>query len=415
MLLILNSCFIMESSNTNKNKGFRRINSMNKNRTVLAQMQQLISRFHFEKLVKENTSDKNVRTFSTWNLLQVMLYAQIAQKKSLRDICMSLQSNVSSWYHLGLQSISRNNLSNSLMKRPAIVFEKLFNMILSQVQEIKKNSTDKRFKFKNPIYAIDSTTIGLCLTLYEWASFRTTKAGIKIHTSYDIKKQIPEFMVVTEAKQSDHRGILSMPILEGAIYVLDRGYLCFKTLANINKNRAFFVTRIKTNTKYKTLEKKKVTGNEILKDCLISFTGVKSSDYPELVRLVRFKDPEDNKVYDYITNSITLAASTIANIYKSRWDVELFFKWVKQNLKIKTFIGTSKNAVLIQIWVAAIAYLLTEYLRFISKTGFSRMETFRIISVNILASRNIIDLLSIKFRYIKKKLNTLDVQLDFGF
>lgn len=138
MLLILNSCFIMESSNTNKNKGFRRINSMNKNRTVLAQMQQLISRFHFEKLVKENTSDKNVRTFSTWNLLQVMLYAQIAQKKSLRDICMSLQSNVSSWYHLGLQSISRNNLSNSLMKRPAIVFEKLFNMILSQVQEIKK-------------------------------------------------------------------------------------------------------------------------------------------------------------------------------------------------------------------------------------------------------------------------------------
>ena len=388
---------------------------MNRNRTVLVQMQQLISRFHFEKMVKENKSDKNVRTFTTWNLLQVMMYAQIAQKKSLRDICMSLQSNISSWYHLGLQSISRNNLSNSLMKRPAIVFEKLFSMILSQVQEIKKNSTDKRFKFKNPIYAIDSTTIGLCLTLYEWASFRTTKAGIKIHTAYDIKKQIPEFMVVTEAKQSDHRGILSMPILEGAIYVLDRGYLCFKNLENINKNRAFFVTRIKTNTKYKTIEKKKVTGNEILKDCIISFTGVKSSDYPELVRLVRFKDPEDNKVYDYITNNTTLAASTIANIYKSRWDVELFFKWVKQNLKIKTFIGTSKNAVLIQIWVAAIAYLLTEYLRFISKTGFSRMETFRIIGVNIFASRNIIDLLRIKFRRIKKKLNRLDVQLDFGF
>jgi len=405
----------MESQNTNKNKDFRRINSMNKNRTVLAQMQQLISRFHFEKLVKENKSDKNVRTFTTWNLLQVMMYAQIAQKKSLRDICMSLQSNVSSWYHLGLQSISRNNLSNSLMKRPAIVFEKLFNMILSQLQEIKKNSTDIRFKFKNPIYAIDSTTIGLCLTLYEWASFRTTKAGIKIHTAYDIKKQIPEFMVVTEAKQSDHRGILHMSILEGAIYVLDRGYLCFKTLENISKNRAFFVTRIKTNTKYKTIEKKKVTGNGILKDCLISFTGVKSSDYPELVRLVRFKDPDDNKVYDYITNNITLAASTIANIYKSRWDVELFFKWVKQNLKIKTFIGTSKNAVLIQIWVAAIMYLLTEYLRFISKTGFSRLETFRIISVNIFASRNIIDLLSIKFRCIKKKLNKLDVQLDFGF
>ena len=388
---------------------------MNNNRTVLAQMQQIISRFHFEKLVKENKSDKNVRTFTTWNLLQVMLYAQIGQKKSLRDICMSLQSKISSWYHLGLQSISRNNLSNSLMKRPAIVFEKTFNMMLSKLQETKNHATDKRFKFKNPLYAIDSTTISLCLSLYEWALFRTTKAGIKIHTSYDIKKQIPEFMVITEAKQSDHRGILPMTIFEGAIYVLDRGYLCFKTLANISKNRAFFVTRTKTNTQYKIIEKKKVTGNGIIKDCLISLTGVKSSDYPELVRLIRFKNPEDKKVYDYITNNVTLSASTIANIYKSRWDIELFFKWIKQNLKIKTFIGTSENAVLIQIWIAAIAYLLTEYLRFISKTGFSRMETFRIISVNIFASRNLIELLSTKFRRLKKKMNLLDVQLDFGF
>jgi hypothetical protein len=405
----------MELQNTNKNKGLRRIDSMNKNRTVLAQMQQLISRFHFEKLVNENKSDKNVRSFTTWNLFQVMLYAQIAQKKSLRDICMSLQSNVSNWYHLGLQSISRNNLSNSLMKRPAIVFEKTFNMMLSQLQNTKNQAIDKRFKFKNPLYAIDSTTISLCLSLYKWASFRTTKAGIKIHTSYDIKKQIPDFMVVTEARQSDHRGILPLPILEGAIYVLDRGYLCFKTLANISKNKAFFVTRTKTNTKYKTIEKMKVAGNGILIDCLISFNGVKSSDYPELVRLVRFKNPEDNKVYNYITNNLTLSASTIANIYKSRWDIELFFKWIKQNLKIKTFIGTSENAVFIQIWIAAISYLLTEYLRFISKTCFSRMETFRIISVNIFASRNLIDLLCTKFRSLKKKMNLLEVQLDFGF
>ena len=365
---------------------------MNNNRTVLAQMQQLISRFNFEKLVKENKSDKNVRTFPTWNLLQVMLYAQFAQKKSLRDICMSLQSRVSSWYHLGLQSISRNNLSNSLMKRPAIVFEKTFNMILSQLQKTKNHATDKRFKFKNLLYAIDSTTISLCLSLYEWASFRTTKAGIKIHTSYNIKKQIPEFMVVTEARQSDHRGILHISISKGAIYVLDRGYLCFKTLANISKNGAFFVTRTKTNTQYVIIEKKKAVGDGILEDCLISFTGVKSPEYTEVVRLVRFENPEDNKVYDYITNNFTLSSLTIANIYKARWDIELFFKWIKQNLKIKSFIGTSKNAVLIQIWTAAIAYLLTEYLRFISKTCFSRMETFRIISVNIFASRNLIDL-----------------------
>jgi hypothetical protein len=388
---------------------------MNRNRTVLAQMQQLISRFHFEKLVKENKSDKNVRTFTTWNLLQVMLYAQIGQKKSLRDICMSLQSNVSSWYHLGLESISRNNLSNSLMNRPAIVFEKTFNMLLAQLQETKNGATDKRFKFKNPLYAIDSTTISLCLSLYDWASFRSTKAGIKIHTSYDVKKQMPEFMVVTDAKQSDHRGIQSIPFLKGAIYVLDRGYLCLKTLANINKNRAFFVTRTKSNTQYVVVEKNKILGNGILEDCLILFTGAKSSDYDEQLRLVRFVNSEDNKVYDYITNNFTLAASTIASIYKSRWDIELFFKWIKQNLKIKTFVGTSENAVLIQIWVAAIAYLLTEYLRFISKTGFSRMEIFRIIGVNIFSSRNIMELLENKVRHIKKKMKLSDVQLDLGF
>jgi hypothetical protein len=405
----------MESLNANKNKGFRRINSMNRNRTVLAQMQQLISRFHFEKLVKENKADKNVRTFTTWNLLQVMLYAQIAQKKSLRDICMSLESNSNSWYHLGLESLSRNNLSNSLMKRSPVVFEKTFNMLLAQLQETKNGTTDKRFKFKNPLYAIDSTTISLCLSLYDWASFRSTKAGIKIHTSYDIKNQIPDFMVVTEAKQSDHRGMKLIPVSEGAIYVLDRGYLCLKTLANINKNRAFFVTRTKTNTQYTIIKKNEITGDGIIEDCLISFSGVKSSDYDKPLRLVRFENPEDNKMYDYITNNFKLAASTIASIYKARWDIELFFKWIKQNLKIKTFVGTSENAVLIQIWVAAIAYLLTEYLRFISKTILSRMEIFRIIGVNIFSSRNIMELLKNKVRHLKKKMKLPDVQLDLGF
>jgi len=388
---------------------------MNKSRTVLAQMQQIISRFHFEKFVNEAKSDKNVRKFSTWNLLQVMMYAQIAGKKSIRDICISLQSHSKSWYHLGLETISRNNLSNSLMKRSATVFEKTFNMLLSELQKEKHHVTDKRFKFKNPIYAIDSTTISLCVTLYKWALFRTTKSGIKIHTSFDIKKQIPEFMVVTEAKKSDHHGIQSINYLENAIYVLDRGYLCLKTFSNISKNRAFFVTRTKKNTQYTVIEKNKVTGKGIVEDCLIVFNGVKASDYTDSVRLVRYKNPDDEKVYEYITNNFTLAASTIANIYKARWDIELFFKWIKQNLKIKTFIGTSENAVLIQIWVAAITYLLAEYIRFVSKTVFSRMEVLRIICVNILVSANISELLRPDFQQKKKKIRLLDVQLDFGF
>lgn len=388
---------------------------MNKCKTVLSQMQQFISRFNFEKLVSEYKSDKNVRSFTTWNLLQVMIYTQLDLKRSLRDICMSLESNMNRWYHLGLRSISRNNLSNSLMKRSADVFEKTFYMLLGKVQIAKGRSTSKRFKFKSPLTAIDSTTISLCLSLYDWAFFRTTKGGIKVHTMYDIKNQIPNFMVITEARLNDHKAIPLMPFEKGSIYVLDRGYLCLKTLGNINEIGGFFVTRTKSNTLYRVIKKNEIAGKGILKDCLIRFTGVKASDYPDAVRLVRFKNPEDGKVYDYITNNFSLSAITIANIYKSRWDIELFFKWIKQNLRVKTFIGTSENALRIQIWTAAIVYLLLEYIRFVSKTVFSITEVFRILSSNILSDGEISKLLSKRKRYLLKKSNIMEFQLDFGF
>jgi len=405
----------MSYQKTNKNKGLRRVNSMNKSRTVLAQMQQLISRFHFEKLVSEYKTDKNVRTFTTWNLLQVMLYTQLDFKKSLRDICMSLESKMNRWYHLGLRSVSRNNLSNSLMKRSSEVFEKTFYSLLEKVQAEKSHSANKRFKFKNPLKAIDSTTISLCLSLFDWASFRKTKGGIKVHTMYDIKNQIPNFMVITKAKINDHKAFPAVPFKKGSIYVLDRGYLCLKNLEKINEIGGVFVTRTKSNTLYRVIKKKEISGKGIIKDCLIRFTGVKASDYPEAVRLVRYKNPEDGKVYDYITNNFSLAAATIASIYKSRWDIELFFKWIKQNLRVKTFIGTSENALRIQIWTAAIVYLLLEYIRFVSKTLFSLTEVFRILSSNIFSDKNIIELLTKRKRYVLKKNSALEFQLDFGF
>jgi hypothetical protein len=388
---------------------------MNKSKTILIQMQQFIPRFHFEKLVSEHKTDKNVRSFTTWNLLQVMMYAQLDLKKSLRDICMSLESNINRWYHLGLRSISRNNLSNSLMKRSSEVFEKTFYILLEKVQRAKCNSADKRFKFKNPLVAIDSTTISLCLSLFDWASFRTTKGGIKVHTLYDIKNQIPNFMVITEAKVNDHKAIPLIPFEKGSIYVLDRGYLCLKNLENINEIGGFFVTRTKSNTLYRVIKKNEIAGKGILKDCLIRFTGVKASDYPESVRLVRFENPEDGKVYDYITNNFSLSASTIASIYKSRWDIELFFKWIKQNLRVKTFIGTSENALRIQLWTAAIVYLLLEYIRFVSQTVFSITEVFRILSSNILSDGEIFKLLTKRKRPLFEKNNIFEFQLDFGF
>ena len=415
MLLISKPCFIMDLMKHNKIKGLRRINSMNNTMTILSQFQSLFSRSVFEKLSKEHRTDKNVRTFSTWNLLTVMLYAHVSIRKSFRDICINLQSMKKRWYHLGLVSISRNNLSNSLAKRSSQVFEKMFLHLVQKVTSEKNGNHSKKFKFKNPLYAIDSTTISLCIALFCWASFRSTKAGIKAHTMYDIKNGIPSFMSITEAKCHDHNALHEMPFKKGDIVALDRAYLCLKTLQNINKIGAFFVTRSKSNTLYRVIKKMDVTGKGIQADNIIKFTGVKSHEYPGHLRMVRYINQDDGNEYVFITNNFTLSAKTIADIYKSRWEIELFFKWIKQNLRIKNFFGTSENAVRIQIWTAAIAYLLTEYIRFLSKTSYSLAQTFRIIGSNIFERRCIFRLLSEPPDIARHKYFRLDLQLDLGF
>ena len=183
---------------------------------------------------------------------------------------------------------------------------------MAKVQSDMTGRKDKRFKFNNQLKAIDSTVLSFCLSLYSWASFRSTKAGIKAHTMYDIKNRIPEFILITDARCHDHTAVSQMPIHEGTIYVMDKGYLCFKTLENIDKKQAFFVTRIKSNTKYRTTKKNSPTVKDILRDDIIEFTGLKSNDYPEELRLVRYRDPVDKKEYTFITNNLDLAASTIA-------------------------------------------------------------------------------------------------------
>jgi hypothetical protein len=388
---------------------------MSNTRTVLTQFQSLFPRSIFENTAKEHNADKNVRRFTTWNLFTVMIYAHLTQRRGIRDICLNLESKSNVWYHLGLHSLSRNNLSNSLFKRSSEVFEKAFHITLGRLLSEKGTNYKKKFKFKNPLYAIDSTTIGLCLKLFTWASFRSTKAGVKIHTMYDVKNGIPSFLYITNANIHDQKTVKHLPIKKGDIVTLDRAYLCFKLLENINNTGAFFVTRSKVNTQYRIVKKIKSCGKGIFKDQVIKFTGINAQDYPEELRLIQYRNPEDKKVYIYITNNLDLSAKTIANIYKDRWEIELFFKWIKQNVKIKTFFGTSENAVRIQIWTAAIAYLLSEYIRFISKTTYSITEVFRIIGSNILERCSLTDLLCRHQRVRKRNSICLDFQMDFGF
>lgn len=384
-------------------------------KTVLSQMQSFIWGYDFKKAVSDHCGDKGIRMFSTKNLLSVMLYVHMASKQSLRDILDSLESKSHLWYHIGLKSLSRNNLSHALKNRPYQIFEKTFYTLLSRLHHEKGQTYDKRFRFKMPVRSLDSTTISLCLSLFDWAKFRKKKGGIKLHVMFNNKEQIPEMINFSNARKHDITAADSFPIVENSMYVFDKGYICFEFLEKINKNRAFFVTRTKSNTQYRIIKRQQKTHKEIKADWIVTFSSYKSKDYPERLRVVRYYDKETKKTYEFMTNNFNLSAKTIADIYKSRWDIELFFKWIKQNLKIKTFIGTSENAVKIQIWTAMIAYLLTEYIRFKSKTFFPILKTFRILSENLLFHREVFQLLMKKSPPVGSRKNTGDLQLIFEF
>lgn len=367
---------------------------MRNGKTVLAQMQEIISRYNFEKTVFMHNGDKSVKKFKTHNLLTIMLYAQMTTKMSLREICYGLKSKMNYWYHLSINSISRNNLSHALSKRPAEMFENIFYQLLMKLKAERGMMKDKRFKFKNSLRSIDSTTISLCLSLFEWAKFRRAKGGIKLHTMFNNKEQLPEFIILSEAKEHDINIAYDLPIQAGGIYVMDKAYMCYDFLEKIRENRAFFVTRTKRNTKYRIIERRKKTGAGIKADWIVEITGSKAKDYSGQLRVVRYYDSDTRRTYEYYTNNFNLSAKTIADIYKSRWDIEIFFKFIKQNLKIKTFFGTSENAVRLQIWTAMIALLLVEYIRFKYRSTFSLQKAWRILKDNVFQQYRIESLLT---------------------
>lgn len=388
---------------------------MMKGKTILSQMQEIISRYDFKKIVFLNKGDKSVKSFTCMNLLTVMLYAQMTTKMSLRDICDGLRSKVNYWYHLSLNALSRNNLSHSLMKRPCEIFETIFYTLLEKLQAERGMITDKRFKFKNTLRTIDSTTISLCLSLFEWAKFRTAKGGIKLHMMFNNKEQLPDFINMTEAKQHDINAAFLMPIQEKGIYVMDRGYLCYDLLEKLHKNKAFFVIRTKSNTKFRIVERMMKKSLSIKADWIVVVSGSKADKYPEKLRVIKYRDESTGQTYEYYTNNFSLSAQTIADIYKARWDIEIFFKFVKQNLKIKTFFGTSENAVMIQIWTAMIALLLVEYMRFKCRSGLSLQQAWRIIKDNVFQYCKIEDILSQWTPPVRNTMKNKDIQLTLCF
>lgn len=384
--------------------------------TIMSQLQTFVPRHHFQNLVESYKGDLYVKNFTCWNQFTVMLYAQVSSKDSLRDIENSIEAQSHKLYHIGLQSVKRSTLADANQTRDYNIYEQLFYKILDRCKDI---TPKHKFKFKNPLYLIDATVIDLCLSTFDWAKFRTTKGAIRIHCQFEHSGQIPTFVVITDAKQHEITVARSsfVPVAD-SIYCVDRGYIDYRWLSSINNNKAYFVTRAKDNIKYTVVgqhsEPKK---NNVISDEIISLTGYYQQQYyPKELRLIKYYDEEKNRIFMFLTNNFKLSAYTIAQIYKARWQIEVFFKWIKQNLKIKTFMGTSKNAVLTQVWIAMCYYLLLTYIKYQSKYKYSIFYLHKIIRTTIWERMNLIDLLNINDKNLPKVIHKEEqYQLELNF
>lgn len=370
--------------------------TMNKVYTIFSELLKLCPRYHFDKAVEQYQGDRYVKIFTTWQQFMAILYSQITQKDSLRDIVAGLSAHAARWYHLGLTGIHKSTLSDANAKRDYRIFEGLFYNLLARC----KNLTPKhKFRFKNPLYTIDASTIDLCLSVFPWAKFRTTKGAIKLHCLYDHSGALPTFLTVTDGKRHDVRVVKDnpFPLSSDSIISVDKAYIDYKWLNSLDEQGVWFVTRAKTNIDYTVVGQHPISGKGVLSDEHIFLRGqMTKAKYSKELRLIRYYDEEREKMLTFLTNNFKLAATTIAHIYKSRWQIELFFKWIKQNLKIKSFLGTSKNAVLTQIWVAMCYYLLLTYIKYQTKYSFSLLQLSRVLREMLFERKALIDILTLK-------------------
>ncbi|MBI5359041.1 MAG: IS4 family transposase [Planctomycetes bacterium] len=382
------------------------------NSTIFAQLMQLISRHEFQKLAKETKSEYHARGFTSWNHFMALMFGQLAGQDSLRGIEAGLATNAQLLYHVGMDPIHRSTLAYANENRPHELFERLFYLMLSKCQPL---APGHKFRFKNPLFSIDATTIDLCLSLFDWAKFRTTKGAIKLHVKLNHDGYLPNFMVMTCGNVHEQKIAPSIPLDKGDVVTFDRGYNDFGWLATLDNTGVFFVTRLKKNAKYKVIERRNVSNfKNIYSDQTIELTGFYSKqDYPKPLRRIRSFDPETGHIIVLLTNNFEWSANTIARIYKERWQIELFFKTIKQLLKVKSFLGTSPNAMLSQLWTALIAYLLLSYLKFKSKFQWSLYTLCSILPTNIFAKRNLWDWLNAPFKHASSR--APDAQLTFAF
>lgn len=387
---------------------------MSNNSTIIGQLLQMFSRYEFQSIVSQTNSEYHSRGFSSWNHFVSMLFAQLAGHDSLRGVEAGLATQGRKLYHLGIKPIHRATLAYANKHRPHELFKKLFFNMLSKCQPL---APKHKFRFKNKLYSLDATTIDLCLSMYDWAKFRTTKGAVKLHVKLNHAGYLPNFAVITEAAIHEQKSVLNIPLERHDVVVFDRGYNDYSWYRSLVDKDISFVTRLKKNADYKIIERRSTTHlKNIYSDHIIELQGFYSKHKcPYLLRRIRCKDPESGKIITILTNHMTWSAQTISNIYKDRWQIELFFKSLKQQLKVKSFLGTSKNALLSQLWVALIAYLMLSYLKFKSKFQWSVYTLMEILPVNLFSKRFIWDWLNDPFHQQSRNKPPDNLQLNFNF
>jgi DDE family transposase/uncharacterized protein DUF4372 len=370
--------------------------------TVLNDLLNQFPRYEFDRAVQTMGGDRYVKKLSTWNQFTVLLYAQASGKSSLREIENGLLLRSNRAYHLGLPGkIARSTLADANGRRDWKIYQGLFYAMLDRCRNL---TPARKFRFKNPLYSLDSTTIELALSAFPWAKFSKQRGAIKLHYQLDNASNLPVFMTLTEGTRQDMPvAAEEIEIIPDSIYCFDRGYSSFEWFRRITDEGAFFVTRAKNNMAASYLgQQEKPLGKGVLTDIVVKTTSQRGRKYPYPLRLISFYDSETKQYFEFLTNNFKLAATTIASIYKARWQIEIFFKWIKYNLKIKSFLGTSKNAVLTQVWVAMCYYLVLAYVKYQSRYKNSLFYFHRVIKETLLEPASILDLLRLNDARLKR-------------
>jgi hypothetical protein len=359
---------------------------MNSGKYVFAQIMGLVSSTSFQTIVNRHYGDYKIKEFSCWKQFLCMAFGQLTHRESISDTMLCLKANADKMYHLGIgevvvvSTITRANESRSFQ-----IYEDLAMLLIKEAKQLYLLDDDLEVSLKANVFAIDATTIDLCLSTFYWATFRSTKGGIKLHTQIDLKTSIPEFILFSTASVHDVNVLDVIHFEANSFYVMDRGYVDYKRLYKVHSCEAFFVTRAKDNMNYRRLySKQKDMAKGVMYDQTIMLNNYYAAkDYPEKMRRIKFKDEQTGKVLIFLTNNFHLKATEIAQLYKHRWKIELFFKWIKQHLKIKSFWGQTENAVKTQVWIAVSVYVLVA----IAKKHFmlkqSLYEILQVLSISI--------------------------------